>query len=350
MSANRSSIDTTRLAAYLQENGVAVSGGLQLRLITGGRSNLTYDVTDEQGRRHVLRMPPRTADAAQSHDTAREHRIFEALAGSAVPVPSMEAICTDSEVLGAPFYVAEFVDGAVLGTRSDGERLPPAARAAASRSIIDALAAIHSADVVDLGLDGLGRGTGYIERQLRRWSEKAARPEALSGPLLLDVHQALVAEVPVSQRTCLVHGDYKFPNVIFDGSTGALLAVLDWELATIGDPLADLGNLLAMWPNPGEPALVDMPTSNDGFLTRDDVISRYATKTGLDVTAVHWYQAFALWKVACLLAGVVERYRGGAMGADDFDPDAGAQLVGDLARAAHTLLADQAIAAVPRAR
>jgi aminoglycoside phosphotransferase (APT) family kinase protein len=339
------SVNTSRLAAYLRSRGAEVTGELRGQLITGGRSNLTYELTDEAGVRHVLRMPPRSADAAQSHDTAREHGILAALAGSPVPVPAAGVLCDDAGVLGAPFYVADFVDGAVLAMRADGAALAPTARAVASRSIVDALSAIHSLDVVRLGLDGLGRGTGYIERQLRRWADRAARPDALSSALLLEVHEALAADVPATQRTCLVHGDYKFPNVIVDGETGAVRAVLDWELATIGDPLADLGNLLAMWPNPGEAALVDMPTSNAGFLTRAAVVEQYAAQTGLDVSAVDWYHAFALWKVACLLAGVVERYRGGAMAADDFDPDAGAALVGELGRAARALLS----AVVPRA-
>jgi aminoglycoside phosphotransferase (APT) family kinase protein len=328
-----------RLAAYLREHAVEVTGDLRFRLITGGRSNLTYEVVDEAGRRHVLRMPPRSLDAAQSHDVAREYGIIHALAGSQVPVPPAELLCVDTAVLGAPFYVAQFVDGAVLNRPADGARLTLEARVATSHSIVDALAAIHSVNVVDVGLDRLGRGVGYLERQLRRWSERAAQPGTLSGPSLLRVHEALVARVPGTQRTCLVHGDFKFPNVIVDGTSGAVLAVLDWELATIGDPLADLGNLLAMWPNPGEQALFDAPTVTGGFLTRDEVVGRYAHRSGLDVSAARWYHAFALWKIACLLTGVVERYRGGAMAADDFDADAGAELVNQIARAAGALVA-----------
>jgi aminoglycoside phosphotransferase (APT) family kinase protein len=248
-------------------------------------------------------------------------------------VPRVETLCADATVIGGPFYVAEFVDGAVLGTRSDGARLGLAARAEASGAIVDALASIHSVDLEQVGLDGLGRRTGYLERQLRRWSAHAARPGTVSGPLLVEVHDVLAGDVPVPQRTCLVHGDYKFPNVMVDGASGVLRAVLDWELATIGDPLADLGNLLATWPDPGEPALFDSATSNEGFLERAEVVDRYAALTGLDVSAVAWYRTFALWKVACLLTGVVERYRRGAMAPDDFDVDAGAELVGELGRA-----------------
>jgi aminoglycoside phosphotransferase (APT) family kinase protein len=350
MSGYTSSLDARRVGTYLQERGVDLVGELRCRLITGGRSALTYELVDEDGRRHVLRMPPRTEEAAQSHDVAREHSILRALAGSEVPVPLVEVLCTDDGVIGAPFYVAQFVDGVVPATRRDGTRLDREAREAASRSIVDALAAVHAVDVVALGLDGLGRGSGYVERQLRRWSAPAARPGALSGPLLLEIHDALVARVPAPQRTCLVHGDYKFPNVIVDPGSGAVRAVLDWELATIGDPLADLGNLLAMWPNPGEQALFDAPTSNDGFLTRAEVVDLYTARTGLDVSTVDWYYAFAVWKVACLLVGVVERYRRGAMAADDFDPDAGAQLVDKLARAARALVSELPTAAAAPAQ
>jgi aminoglycoside phosphotransferase (APT) family kinase protein len=171
----------------------------------------------------------------------------------------------------------------------------------------------------------------------------------VSGALLVDVHDMLAVAVPTSQRACLVHGDYKFPNVMVDAETGAIRAVLDWELATLGDPLADLGNLLAMWPDPAEPALFDSPTSNDGFLTRAEVVDRYAARTGLDVGDAAWYRVFALWKVACLLAGVVDRYRGGAMAADDFDVDAGAELVGELGRACVALLTENPTAPVPPA-
>jgi aminoglycoside phosphotransferase (APT) family kinase protein len=350
MSGGAPPIDTARVEAYLSERDIAMTGALRARLITGGRSALTYELTDDAGRRHVLRTPPRTSDTAESHDISREYSILAALAQSPVPVPRMEALCEDNGVLGAPFYVAEFVDGTVLGTRSDGAGLEPAARVSVSHSIVDALAAIHSVDVVEVGLDGLGRGTGYLERQLRRWSARAAGPDALSGPLILEVHDALAAHVPEPQRACLVHGDYKFPNVMIDVETGAVRAVLDWELATLGDPLADLGNLLAMWPNPGEPALFDAPTSNHGFLTRADVVERYASRSRLDVSAADWYQAFALWKVACLLTGVVERYRAGAMAEDDFDVDAGARLVGELAEAARALALEQRPAAAPRGR
>lgn len=343
-------IDTSRIGRYLREQGVAVTGELRARLITGGRSALTYELADDGGQRHVLRTPPRSPDAAQSHDVAREHLILAALGRSAVPVPRMEVLCTDDHVIGAPFYVAEFVEGTVLATRDDGARLDLTARATASREIVDALAAIHSTDAVELGLAGLGRGAGYLDRQLRRWSTPAARPGALSGPLILEVHEALAARVPATQRTCLVHGDYKFPNVMIDVATGTIRAVLDWELATIGDPLADLGNLLAMWPNAGEPVLFDAPTSNQGFLTRADAVDRYAARSGLDVSTVDWYHAFALWKVACLLVGVVERYRAGAMAEDDFDVDAGTELVRELATAARARLLEHSPAAAPRGR
>jgi aminoglycoside phosphotransferase (APT) family kinase protein len=315
-----STSELRRVAAHL-----GLTGGLRSRLLTGGRSNLTYELIDEAGRRRVLRVPPRGTRA----DIAREYSILEALANSPVPVPQVEALCVEP-----PFYVAEFVDGAVLNTRDDGARLDLAARAVASHSIVDALARIHAVDVNDVGLHELGRGTGYLDRQLQRWSAQAARRDALSGPLLLEVHEALSADVPVSQRTCLVHGDYKFPNVMIDAETGVVCAVLDWELATLGDPLADLGNLLAMWPDPDEPALFDSPTSNEGFLTRADVVENYAAQSGLDTSAAWWYEAFAIWKVACLLAGVVARYRDGAMAEDDFDVDEGAELVGKLGQIA----------------
>ncbi|WP_067681431.1 phosphotransferase family protein [Nocardia miyunensis] len=332
--------DDADLETWLRRHGAQLTGPLRHRLITGGRSNLTYEVSGTAGRRYVLRTPPASGPGtAQTHDGAREFGIVSALAGSGVPVPGVVGLETSGDEWGIPFYVTEFVDGVVLATPDDGARLPEPLRDKASSSIVDALAAIHAVDLEATGLGSIGPGRGYVARQLDRWAARAPKLDERSARTILETHAMLSADVPAEGRPTLIHGDYKFANVMIAPATGAVAAVLDWELATIGDPLTDLGGLLAMWPDPleAEP-LVDSPTSNIGFQTRAQVVSRYADATGIDVRHVDWFHSFALWKIACLLAGVVTRYRAGLMGEDDFDIEAGSALVAQLASRAQELL------------
>ncbi len=310
------------VTAWLVEHRPATVPPLRFELVAGGRSNLTYVVTDAAGARVVLRRPPLGHVLASAHDMGREHRIIAALAGSDVPVPAVVGLSADSTVNGAPFYVMDFVAGHVLRDAADtGAVLDEAGRRRASESVVDVLARIHAVDVDAVGLGDLGRRDGYVARQLKRWYGQFQRSNELTGrpvPLVHQVHDRLAAAVPEQQGATIVHGDYRLDNCLID-ATGEVRAVLDWELCTLGDPLADVGVLLVYWTEPGDAmaALPGAPTALPGFLTRAEVLERYAARSGRDVALVPYYVAFGYWKLACILEGVYARYANGAMGATD---------------------------------
>ncbi len=308
-------IDRAGVTAWFVDHAPAVTPPLQFELITGGHSNLTFSVRDADGRHWVLRRPPLGQVLATAHDMGREHRIIEALAPTAVPVAPTLGLCTDGAVNGAPFYVMDFVDGTVVRDPSVAEQLDPRVRRAASESIVEVLARIHSVDLAATGLDDLGRHEGYIERQLKRWYSQFEKSKTREIPELDRVYQDLSAEVPVQVGTTIVHGDYRLDNCMIDAD-GQIMAVLDWELCTLGDPLADLGLLMVYWTDPDDlhPVGVSGATVLDGFLRRDELIARYAEVSGRDLSAIDYYVAFGYWKLACILEGVYARYRGGAMG------------------------------------
>ncbi|MDO9407410.1 phosphotransferase family protein [Patulibacter sp.] len=290
-----------------------VAGGaapLAFARIAGGRSNLTYRVTDAAGRVSVLRRPPAGAVLESAHDVLREARIVGALASGAVPVPVVLGVCDEPTVTGAPFYVMDHVDGAVL--HDDAAMLAGFAerdRPTVARSMIDGLAALHDLDVDAAGLGDLGRREGYVARQLDRWHRQWEASRTREVPLIDEVHARLSAAVPEQQRVSIVHGDYRLGNVIL-GPDGALRAVLDWELCTLGDPLADVGYTLAWWVGADEAATHPLgrgPSSVPGVPGRDVLLQRYAGATGLDVSRIDFYVAFALWKIACIMEGVRER-------------------------------------------
>ncbi len=324
-------IDAEKVSAWFAENIPGVSLPLGFELIAGGRSNLTYQVTDAAARRYVLRRPPTSHLLPTAHDMGREHRIIAAMGPAGVPVPSALGLCTDAEVNGAPFYVMDFADGYVLRTEEEAvATLDEVTRGFATRSLIDTLAQIHSLDVDAIGLGDLARREGYIARQLKRWygQYRSARNE-LSGPSVpaVDrVHDELVRRIPPQGPATVVHGDYRLDNTVV-GADGHIVAVLDWELCTLGAPLADLAGLLAYWSEAGETSpLAASPTSATGFGLRADVVERYAERSGRDVSQLDFYVAFAYWKLACILEGVHTRYVAGAMGDGAFDysfyPDA----------------------------
>jgi aminoglycoside phosphotransferase (APT) family kinase protein len=308
--------------------------------IAGGRSNLTFFVTDASGRTAVLRRPPLDGVLATAHDVVREARIIGALAGTAVPVPEVFGVC-DEPASGGPFFVMERVDGLVLRTTADALGAPAAARAGAGEALVDALAALHACDVVAIGLGDLVRRSGYLERQLRRWRaqlEHAVEPP----PLLFEVHDALVDAIPPAGPQVLTHGDFRIDNCIL-GPDGSVRAVLDWELASVGDPIADLALLLVYWREAGDPMLdesyVGAPTAVPGFALRRDLLARYETRTGAVVEHLPVYLAFAAWRLACILQGVVDRHASGAMGEVDSWVGMPASLVASHAAAAAGFLA-----------
>ena len=317
-------ISVPKVSAWLDANIPAATPPFSFRLIAGGRSNLTFEVADRAGQRYVLRRPPTGHLLPTAHDMAREHRIISALAPAGVPVAPALGLCLDPAVNGAPFYVMGFVDGYVIRTEHEAlEAFDAETRARASESLVDTLAQLHEVDLDAVGLADLGRKEGYVARQLKRWygQYQASRDEQ-GGPAVSDVddvHDALVACIPEQGRATVVHGDFRLDNCVLD-PTGSVAAVLDWELCTLGDPLADLGQLLVYWTEPGEPTpLGDAGTTAPGFARRSELVDRYAERTGRDLRQLDFYVSFAYWKLACILEGVYVRYMGGAMGDDGFD-------------------------------
>jgi aminoglycoside phosphotransferase (APT) family kinase protein len=289
------------------------------QLVAGGRSNLTFRVVDGAGTTFVLRRPPLGNTLQSAHDMGREHRILSALVASDVPVPRTLGYCDDPAVNGASFYVMEYVGGPILRTPAVVERhFSAAQRRTVAFSLIDVLADLHAVDPDEVGLGSLGRKEDYIERQLRRWQQQWSEAKTREVPAIDEVHRWLADNVPAQQRPGIVHGDYRIDNVVY-GLDGGVRAVLDWELCTLGDPLADLGMLLVSWVEEGEDGehmLGRTPTSLRGFPCRGDIVARYAERTGFDVSLIHFYEAFGYWKLACIGEGVYSRYKAGVMGDD----------------------------------
>lgn len=321
-------LDLAAVTAWLRQRTDLVDP-VTATVVAGGRSNLTYVLEDGDGQRVVVRRPPLHGVLQSAHDVAREHRIITALADTEVPVPSCLGLEEDTAVTGAPFYAMRYVDGAVArDTATASTALSAAARAASGPAMVDALVRLHAVDIDQVGLGGLARRDGYLERQLRRWSTQLESGRTRDLPVLEEVHRRLAAEVPDQGPATIVHGDFRLDNVILDPDTGDVRAVLDWELTTLGDPLADLGLLLVYWAEPGEEevALPDPPTKTSGFCTRAELVARYAERSGRDVSDLGYYVAFGSWKLACILEGVHGRYRSGAYG----DEAAGFDQLGDL--------------------
>jgi aminoglycoside phosphotransferase (APT) family kinase protein len=309
-------VELDGVTAWLAERVDGLVPPLEVAPIGGGLSNLTFTLTDARGARFVLRRPPLGPLLPSAHDMGREHRVMAALQGTAVPVPPVVGLCDDVTVTGAPFMVTRMVDGLAVRGRADAEALAPEARATAGRGLADVLAALHLTDPVAVGLGELGRPDGYVERQLKRWRRQWVEGGGRDHPAFLALHDRLAAAVPEQVRPAIVHGDLRVDNAII-GPDGTVRAVVDWELCTLGDPLADLGMTLAYWAEPLDDAsaLEDPPTAVPGFGSRADFTARYAERTGFDVTSVPFHTAFAMWKIAAILEGVTTRRSHGAVGA-----------------------------------
>ena len=336
-------IDADEVTAWLADR-VAVTPPLAFSLIAGGHSNLTFKVTDQAGGEWVLRRPPLGQVLATAHDMGREHRIISALAPTDVPVAPVVGLSADDSVNGAPFYVMDFVEGHVLRNAATAAALDIEARGRAGHDLVDVLARIHAVDPDVVGLGDLGRREGYIARQLKRWYGQWEKSKTRDLPAIDRVHDALLAHVPEQGPAAIVHGDYRLDNCLLHDD-GTVAAVLDWEICTLGDPLADVGLLLVYWGGRGDgvSALPDSATGTEGFATPEELLARYADASGRDVSQIDFYVAFGYWKLACILEGVLARYKGGAMGADASGWDVFAQQVEMLAQAAETTLAETGV-------
>ena len=313
-------------------------------LISGGKSNLTYRVACDAGE-VVLRRPPLGHILPTAHDMVREHRVLSALEGTAVPVPRVLHHGGADSALGAPFYVMERVVGHVCrNALPAGYADAPEGRAAIGEALVDVLAELHTVDPAEVGLEDFGRPAGFMERQLRRWSKQWEASKAHELPALDALRDGLVRMLPPQRAEAIVHGDYRLDNtVLHPTAPGRIVAVLDWEMSTLGDPFTDLGALLAFWSEEADDAvlaaarIVAPVTAAEGFPTRSHVIERYAEQTGFDVTDADWYQAFAFFKLAVVCQGIAARAAGGAMLGAGFDDaqrlvaplvDAGRHLLG----------------------
>jgi aminoglycoside phosphotransferase (APT) family kinase protein len=311
-------IEIEPVSRWLVDNVAGAEAPFDFELIAGGRSNLTYKVAGADGAVFVLRRPPIGEVLATAHDMAREHRIIAALGPTAVPVAPALGLCKDADVNGAPFYVMGYVAGHVLDSAEKAAALAPAIRRVASERLVDVLATLHEVDVDAVGLGDLARRDAYLERQLKRWSAQWKASKTRELPAIEEVERRLRIDPPPQQGVAIVHGDYRFGNMLI-GDEGELRAVLDWELCTLGDPLADVGWMLVYWSDPGEARQANDPTTAGGFLGRAEVLERYARSTNRDLSRLSYYAAFGYWRSAIIGEGVYARYLNGQMGDDEVD-------------------------------
>lgn len=320
-------IDAVRVGRWLAEHVDGLAGPVEFEPVSGGLSNLTYRLTDAAGAVYALRRPPLGGVLDTAHDMSREWRFISALASTPFPVAPPLAYCADPAVTGAEFYVTGFVEGLVLADRNAGLSLPAAARTRAGDQVVDVLVALHTLDPGGIGLGDLVRRTGYLERQLRRWHAQVHATGAEELTLLDEVHGLLARRIP-AQATGIVHGDYR-PGNMAVGPDGTVRAVFDWELATSGDPMADLAWLASTWEDPGDvvPPTTPGPSTAPGFPARAQLVARYARLSGRDVSDLPYWVAFSRWRSACIGAGVLARYLAGHMADDRYLAQARARAV-----------------------
>ncbi len=338
-SAAVAGLDLDRLTQYLHSAAPGlVEGPLRATLITGGRSNLTYELSDSS-RTWILRRPPLGHVLATAHDMSREYRVLTALAATDVPAPETLLNCGDAAILGAPFYLMERIEGLVPRTTDDVAQLSAAQGKALSGALVDVLADLHAVDPDAVGLGDFGHPEGFLARQVRRWSKQLAGSRSRTIPGVEALAERLAATVPDSARTSIVHGDYKLDNTIVDARAPEhIVGVLDWEMSTLGDPLADLGLLLLYWERGdrfGDNTTV-RTSACPGFLTADELVQRYARRCGHPLENLAWYRALGCYKLAVISEGIYYRYTKGLTVGDGFT-NSGALVFGLVDRA-HEIL------------
>jgi aminoglycoside phosphotransferase (APT) family kinase protein len=323
MSSEPVGLDRPAIEAFLTASRPDLPPPFDYRLFASGRSNLTFVVTASDGQRFVLRRPPLGLVAPSANDLAREHRVLRALSGSEVPVPTPLAFNGDPSVGGAPFLVMSFVEGASLDSAASGAALAPATARAAAEALVDALVAIHATDLDRTGLHDFARHGGYLSRQVQRWHGQweIVRTRELAG--VDELHARLVRDAPEQDSAVtLVHGDFRFDNTLHAiGDPTTIVAVLDWEMATLGDPLADLGLLMAYWSDLAAPLLQggNPVTANPGFPSQEEVAGLYQDRTGADLGSFGFYRALAFLKLAVITEGLHRRHHDGATFGAGFD-------------------------------
>lgn len=301
-------VDPDAVTKWFGTLGIECDRPLRFDRIGLGQSNLTYLVSDDAGRRWVLRRPPLGHLLASAHDVAREARIMSALESTAVPCPRIFGVVDDPAVSEVPMVLMEYVDGQVVDTMAIVESLTPQHRRAIAESLPRTLAEIHAVDLNAVGLADLASHKPYAQRQLKRWGGQWEQSKTRELPELDELTRRLVATVPEQREITLVHGDFHLRNVITSRTTGEVVAALDWELSTLGDPLADMGSLLAYWAEPGEDIGGDFPASAlPGFPNRVEMADAYLALTGRDPAALRYWHAFGLWKLAVIAEGVLRR-------------------------------------------
>jgi len=307
-------IDAAAITTWFDDVALAFDDELHFDLIAGGNSNLTYLVRDASGRQWVLRRPPTGMVLRGAHDMSRESRVMAALGDTPVPVPEVLGFCADETVTGAPFYVMHHVPGTVVDDRDTAELFPQPVRERAGWSLVESLAAIHAVDVDQAGLSDFGRPEGYITRQLEGWNKRYDTTSQVDAPEIDGLYRRLSARIPLQQAATIAHGDYRLANTIITDQ-GDIAAVLDWELSTLGDPLADVGLLMAYYAPDESMMPPEMnPTSAAGFPDVSALVERYGQLSPLDLTDIDYYVAFSYYRLGCIVAGVHARYLGGVMG------------------------------------
>jgi aminoglycoside phosphotransferase (APT) family kinase protein len=328
-------IDRAGVEGWFEANVPGAELPLSFDRISGGRSNMTFGVRDAAGHSWALRRPPLGKRLGSAHDMGREHRAISALQDTPVPVPPVIGLCEDESVNGAPFYVMGFVEGPILRQADDAESFSESERRAIGERVVDTLVAIHEVDPDAVGLGELGRKEAYVERQLKRWSGQWEKSKTRELPAIDNVHERLAARIPEQGPATIVHGDYRLDNMILSPA-GEVAAVVDWELCTLGDPLADVGMLLVYWSEEGDDfmPLFAPATIARGFPTRDEVRDRYAERSGRDLSGIDFFLALGYWKLAIILEGVYARYASGQYGKTDEGFEQFAKIVERLADAA----------------
>lgn len=310
------------VTAFLDSHGLG-SGPLEYERIGEGQSNLTYRIVRGE-LEMILRRGPRPPHPKSAHDMVREARLQRALGEVGVKVPRILAICEDDALLGVPFYVMEFLDGVVITDEIPEQLSSAQQRRATAFAAVDTLAQLHSVDVTQGSLASFGRPEGYLNRQVRLFTSLWAQNTRRSVPEVITVGEWLAANVPESQSSSVVHGDFRIGNLMFEPTAPAKVsAILDWEMATLGDPLADLGYLLATYAQQGSPATpmeLTSVTRQPGYPTRSELLERYRSQHPLDTASLPWYQTLALWKSAIFCEAMYTRWLDGERPGDDFAP------------------------------